>query len=109
MALPDSLSSYLPRVVDREIERRLRSMPTVLIEGPRGCGKTTTGRRLSAGEALLDEDPNALMQVSLRSAAILEGPTPRLIDEWHLAPGVWNMVRRASDDRRRPGQFILTG
>lgn len=84
-------------------------MPTVLIEGPRGCGKTTTGRRLSASEALLDEDPNALMQVSLRSAAILEGPTPRLIDEWQLAPGVWNMVRRASDARRRPGQFILTG
>lgn len=84
-------------------------MPTVLIEGPRGCGKTTTGRHLSASEALLDEDPNAVMQVSLRSAAVLEGPTPRLIDEWQLAPGVWNMVRRASDDRRRPGQFILTG
>ena len=84
-------------------------MPTVLIEGPRGCGKTTTGRFLSASEALLDEDPNALMQVSLRSSAVLEGPTPRLIDKWQLAPGIWNMVRRASDDRRRPGQFILTG
>ena len=84
-------------------------MPAVLVEGPRGCGKTTTGRRHAASEALLDEDVNALAEVSLRSPAILEGATPRLIDEWQLAPGIWNMVRRASDDRRRPGQFILTG
>ena len=101
--------AYLPRVAEQEIKNRLRFMPIVLVEGPRGCGKTTTARRICASEALLDEDPNAMLQVSLQSQAILQGPTPRLIDEWQLAPGIWNMVRRASDRRGLAGQFILTG
>lgn len=109
MASAGRPNRYVPRVVEEEIGKRLRSMPTVLIEGARGCGKTTTGRYLSGSEALLDEDPNAMMQVSLGSSAILEGATPRLIDEWQLAPGIWNMVRRESDIRQLTGQFILTG
>lgn len=107
--MADQNNLYLPRVVDQEIEKRLQSIPTVLIEGPKGCGKTTTGRHFGASEVLLDDDPNAMVQASVRSPAILDGATPRLIDEWQRAPGIWDMVRRASDDRRRTGQFILTG
>lgn len=81
----------------------------MLIEGPRGSGKTATGRQHAASEALLDTDENARMLASLEPSAILDGSTPRLLDEWQLEPRLWNHVRRAVDDRQEVGQFILTG
>lgn len=105
----DAASGYLPRVIDADIERFLRLVPTVVLEGPRGCGKTTSARQFSASDVALDEAPNAQRAAQIDPRSILDGETPRLIDEWHLAPGIWNAVRRASDDRRSPGQFILTG
>lgn len=101
--------SYVPRVVDRELSFLLESSGAVLIEGPRGCGKTATARHRAASEALLDVDEDMLEAVAVNPAVVLDGPAPRLIDEWQLAPAVWNHVRRAVDDRGRPGQFILTG
>lgn len=103
------IAGYLPRVVDTEIDRLLRLVPAVVLEGPRGCGKTTSARRFSASEVSLDEVPNARRSALVDPRSILDGDTPRLIDEWQLAPGIWNAVRRASDDRRATGQFILTG
>ena len=100
---------YLPRVVDVEMGEALRASPAVLIEGPRACGKTWTGRRFAAGEVLMDASVRARLAANLDAAVLLEGPVPLLLDEWQLAPDIWNPMRRACDDRGRPGQFILTG
>ena len=100
---------YLPRTVDLEIRELLGATGCVVIEGVRGCGKTTTAREFAASEVLLDVDEDARYLAEADPAEVLKGPAPRLIDEWQLVPRVWNHVRRAVDDRREPGQFILTG
>ena len=100
---------YTPRIVDGELSSLLEASGAVLIEGARGCGKTASGRHISASEALLDVDDDMRNAINVNPAAVLDGKTPRLIDEWQLAPAIWNHVRRAVDDRREPGQFILTG
>jgi predicted AAA+ superfamily ATPase len=101
--------AYRPRIVDRELEQRLGATGAVVIEGPRACGKTATARSICVSEALLDTDDNMREAVTVSPALALEGDTPRLIDEWQVAPAIWNHVRRAVDDRGKPGQFILTG
>ena len=101
--------TYRSRVVDRELAERLEATGAVVIEGPRACGKTTTARRAAASEARLDVDEVARRLAGLEPARVLAGDAPRLIDEWQLEPAIWNHVRRAVDDRRLPGQFILTG
>ncbi len=100
---------YYSRIVDRELAERLAATGAVVVEGPKMCGKTTTGRNASVSEVLLDVDDNARRLVHVDPSAVLQGPTPRLIDEWQTEPSIWNHVRRAVDDRRAPGQFILTG
>ena len=100
---------YLPRTVDLEMRQLLGATGCVVIEGVRGCGKTTTAREFAASEVLLDVDDDARYLAEADPAEVLEGPPPRLIDEWQLVPRLWNHVRRAVDDRRAPGQFILTG
>ncbi|HET9154189.1 MAG TPA: DUF4143 domain-containing protein [Solirubrobacterales bacterium] len=100
---------YSPRIVDQELRDRLKSSGAVLIEGPKACGKTETARQTAASEVLLDVDEQARAAAALNPSLILAGDTPRLIDEWQVEPRVWNHVRRAVDDRRRPGQFILAG
>jgi predicted AAA+ superfamily ATPase len=96
-------------VVDRELRQKLAAMGAVLIEGPKACGKTETARQVAASEVLLDVDENARQAVSVDPGLILEGKTPRLLDEWQLEPSIWDHVRRSVDDRGAPGQFILTG
>lgn len=100
---------YVQRVVDDQMRRCLGFMPTVLVEGPRGCGKTTTARRFASSELLLDEDATARGHAEYSTLPLHDGPFPMLIDEWQLAPAIWNRVRRVSDDLQRPGRFILTG
>jgi predicted AAA+ superfamily ATPase len=100
---------YFPRIADRELAGRLRSAGAVVIEGPKASGKTETARRAAGSEALLDVDPDARAAAELDPSLLLDGATPRLIDEWQVAPQVWNHIRRAVDDRREPGQFILAG
>lgn len=102
-------SGYRARVVDDELANRLAATGAVVIEGPKACGKTATARQLAASEVLLDIDANAREAAAVVPNVVLEGPTPRLIDEWQLTPEIWNHVRRAVEDRRAPGQFILTG
>jgi len=104
-----SPKGYLPRVVDDEVRRALRAMPAVLVEGPRACGKTWTGRRFAGSSVYLDERVSASLDAGMDPAAVLDGVPPRLLDEWQSAPGVWNPMRRACDGRGLRGQFILTG
>ena len=100
---------YRARILDEELRVRLETSGAVLIEGPKACGKTETARQAAASEVLLDVDERARAAASLDPGLILAGDTPRLIDEWQVEPRVWNHVRRAVDDRRQPGQFILAG
>lgn len=100
---------YVERIVEHELKRKLAATGGVVIEGPKACGKTMTAQRIAASEARLDVDPAARRAADLEPSYVLEGETPRLIDEWQLAPTIWNHVRRAIDDRDEPGQFILTG
>ncbi len=99
---------YLPRVVDAELRARLAAAGAVVIEGPKASGKTETARRAAASVVLLDIDDNARRAAAIDASLVLEGPVPRLIDEWQVSPGLWNHVRRAVDERGEAGQFVLT-
>ena len=101
--------TYQPRIVDSELAERLQATGAVVVEGPRASGKTTTAQQIAASEVRLDVDPVARRLAGIEPARILVGKVPRLIDEWQLEPAIWNHVRRAVDDRRLPGQFILAG
>lgn len=101
--------AYLPRVVDAELQALLRSAGAVVIEGPKASGKTATARQVAASEVLLDLDATARQAAAVDPALVLEGPRPRLIDEWQVEPEIWNHIRRVVDDRGAPGQFVLTG
>jgi uncharacterized protein len=100
---------YTPRIADLELEKRLEAAGAILVEGPKACGKTETARQIANSEVLLDVDKDARDAAELNPALILNGEIPRLIDEWQLAPEIWNHVRHAVDDRLEPGQFILAG
>lgn len=103
---------YLYRVADSLLERKLRSSAAVLIEGPKWCGKTSTGEQL-AKSVIYIQDPdkrNSYRKMAdSQPSLLLEGETPRLIDEWQTIPVLWDAVRFASDKRKMMQQFILTG
>ncbi|MEZ5383047.1 MAG: ATP-binding protein [Microthrixaceae bacterium] len=101
--------SYLPRLIDAELRSRLKAAGAVVIEGAKATGKTETARQVAESSVLLDVDREAQRSIEIDPALLLVGAVPRLLDEWQLAPGLWNLVRRAVDDRQAPGQFILTG
>jgi len=103
---------YKPRVSDIILQRKLSGKGAVLVEGPKWCGKTTTAKQQAA--SMLDlGDPAELerseITLSINSAALLDGETPRLIDEWQTIPQLWDIVRNQVDKRNSFGQFILTG
>ena len=102
-------SGYMSRVADREVESALRASPAVVVEGPRACGKTWTGRNHARSEVPFDAVFENRLAAQVSPMDVLEGPVPRLLDEWQLAPDVWDAMRRACDDRGQKGQFILTG
>ncbi len=102
-------TGYRARVVDNEVTEALASAPAVLIEGPRGCGKTWTGQRFAASEVVLDESQALRIAAEVDPASILDGPEPRLLDEWQLVRGIWNQMRHACDRRGGFGHFLLTG
>jgi len=103
---------YLKRISDDKLKLYLKAKGAVLIEGPKWCGKTRSAEEL-AGSVLYMQDPDsaAMNKVTAESkpSLLLEGATPRLLDEWQVAPELWNAVRFAVDQRRAVGQFILTG
>ena len=102
-------SGYMPRVADREVKSALRASPAVVVEGPRACGKTWTGRNHARSEVPFDAVFENRLAAQVSPMDVLEGPVPRLLDEWQLAPDVWDAMRRVCDDRGQKGQFILTG
>ncbi len=104
-----TLGWYSPRVVDNQVQAGLAALPAVVLEGPRACGKTSTGRRHARSEVMFGSSLSARLAAQVDPAGLLAGPEPRLLDEWQLAPEVWNQVRAAADEGRRPGRFILTG
>lgn len=103
------MDTYRKRIVDELLAKKLRGKGAVLIEGPKWCGKTTTAEQMARSVLYMDKDDNiGLSEINIEY--ILEGETPHLIDEWQLAPRIWDAVRFEVDHRRRHlGQFILTG
>lgn len=104
--------AYYKRIADQVLQDRLDANGAVLIQGAKWCGKTTTALQI-AKSSLFMQDPQTREQ-NLRLADIdpmflLEGDIPRLLDEWQLAPKLWDAVRFAVDQRNDFGQFILTG
>ena len=100
---------YQSRIIEAEIQAGLENVGAVVIEGPRGCGKTETARQFSRSEVLLDGLSGSYEVAGVDPGILLEGPIPRLLDEWQLAPALWNAVRRRVDSDQRKGQFVLTG
>lgn len=100
--------TYRPRLIDRTLEYALSSAGAVVIEGARASGKTMTALHAAGSFAFIDDvDVQRMLEVAPR--AVLDGESPRLLDEWQVAPELWNLVRRAVDAAVEPGRFILTG
>ena len=106
------MKQYRPRIADKMLSRRLMGVGAVLIQGPKWCGKTTTAEQQAKSVVYMD-DPEYMDQnielASLSPKKLLVGATPRLIDEWQLAPQLWDAARFEVDHRDEEGQFIFTG
>lgn len=101
--------AYRARLIDQELAAALAAAGAVVVEGPKACGKTETSRQQATSEVQLDVDVEARQAAELDPRLVLDGARPRLLDEWQVVPGIWNAVRRAVDDAREPGQFLLAG
>ena len=106
------MSDYKKRIADILLEEKLEAMGAVLIEGPKACGKTTTAEQ-QAKSILYMDDPASIQQnlqlAETNVKRLLQGDTPRLIDEWQIAPQIWDAVRFETDHRKDDGLFMLTG
>lgn len=106
------MGAYKFRIADQILAEKLEGKGAVLVQGPKWCGKTTTSEQM-ANSVLYMADPSRqkvyLNMAELNASMLLEGETPRLIDEWQLAPKIWDAVRFEVDHRNKDGQFILTG
>lgn len=106
------MAAYKKRIADALLKKRLERIGAVLIEGPKWCGKTTTAEHQANTKVYLDDPSNKDQIQGLRQVGIdylLQGKTPVLLDEWQLAPELWDAVRFTVDHREGVGQFILTG
>ena len=106
------MNQYRKRIADEILKRKLEGKGAVLIEGPKWCGKTTTAEQIAESVLYMDDpqtkDQNITM-ASLNPKRLLAGAAPRLIDEWQLAPKLWDAIRFEVDHRHELGQFVLTG
>ena len=106
------MNDYKKRIVDEMLQRKLKGKGAVLIEGPKWCGKTTTAEQIAKSVLYMANPENKkqnLMLADINPNVLLKGETPRLIDEWQIAPKIWDAVRFEVDHRKDEGQFILTG
>ena len=103
---------YKPRLIDSEIDEYLEMIGAILIEGPKWCGKTTTAEQHAKSSIKLqdtDYSENYLRWAKVQPSMLLEGEKPRLIDEWQMAPILWDAVRNSVDELHEDGLYILTG
>ncbi|MCL2604384.1 MAG: DUF4143 domain-containing protein [Defluviitaleaceae bacterium] len=100
---------YHPRFADNILSDRLKGSGAVLIEGAKGCGKTETATQAAKSVARFDIDEQIHIKMEVDPKSVLNGYTPRLLDEWQEHPKIWNYIRHEVDERKMKGQFILTG
>ena len=103
---------YMKRIIDKEIKEKLSVSGALLIKGPKWCGKTTSAMQIAKSVLEMqnpDLQENYLELVNMKPSLLLEGEKPRLIDEWQIAPKIWNAVRYSVDKISKPSQYILTG
>ena len=103
---------YVKRIIDKEIKKKLAVMGAVVIKGPKWCGKTTSAKKISKSVIEMQNPEmaeNYMELAATKPSLLLEGEKPRLIDEWQIAPTLWNAVRYDVDKTGRKGQYILTG
>ncbi|MBO7440620.1 MAG: ATP-binding protein [Bacteroidales bacterium] len=107
-----NVKNYLPRIYDALLTEMLQRSGAVLVVGPKWCGKTATSLQ-AANSVIYMQDPDKgrayMSAADTKPSLLLEGDTPRLIDEWQMAPVLWDAVRFAVDQRGEMGQFVLTG
>ena len=106
------MENYKNRIVDEILKRKLMGKGAVLIQGPKWCGKTTTAEQISKSILYMskpDEKEQNLTMAEINPNLLLKGEVPRLIDEWQIAPKLWDAIRYEIDHRGAEGQFILTG
>ena len=110
--LRKDMEEYKHRIADQLLADKLDAMGAVLIEGPKGCGKTTTAEQQARSVLYMDDPDNSAQYQQMAQTNIsmlLRGETPRLIDEWQIVPKLWDAIRFEVDHRNADGQFILTG
>lgn len=103
---------YRPRIADKLLDRKLKGKGAVLIEGPKWCGKTTTAEQLAQSVLYVSEPGKVLQNIELsrlNPSLLLKGEKPRLLDEWQVAPLLWDAVRFDADHSPSLGLYILTG
>lgn len=106
------MKNYKKRIADDILTRKLEGKGAVVIEGPKWCGKTTTAEQFAASVLYMDDPEKKEQNIAmseLNPKRLLNGATPRLIDEWQLAPKLWDAIRFEVDHRGELGQFVLTG
>ncbi len=106
------MKEYKQRIVDNILKRKLEGKGAVVIEGPKWCGKTTTAEQFSSSILYMDDPEKKEQNIAMSEInpkLLLNGVTPKLIDEWQLAPKLWDAIRFEVDHRDEFGQFILTG
>lgn len=106
------MKKYRKRIADDILARKLEGKGAVLIEGPKWCGKTTTAEQIATSILYMDDPEKKEQNITMSELSpkrLLKGSTPRLIDEWQLAPKLWDAIRFEVDHRDELGQFVLTG
>ena len=106
------MKKYKKRIADKILQKKLNAKGAVLIEGAKWCGKTTTASQIAKSILSMqnpEEKEQNIRLAELSPSRLLHGKTPRLIDEWQLAPKLWDAVRFEVDKRDEFNQFILTG
>ncbi len=112
MGIIKNKEQYKKRIIDQTIETYLKISGAICIEGPKWCGKTWTSAFHSKSEFLVGDPYNAFSNrqlAELNPSLVLQGETPRLIDEWQEVPSLWDATRAEVDSRNKKGQIILTG
>ena len=104
------MKQYRKRIYDTVLRHRLEAKGAVLVEGPKWCGKTTTCLQLAQSVLYMaqpDIREQNIMLTDMQPSLLLQGATPRLIDEWQIAPKLWDAVRFEVDQRDEFNQFLL--